>query len=313
MEKVDVSIVIISYNHEKYIKETIESVLRQKKNFSYEIIFADDNSQDKTREIIKEKTKKIKNVKYLFNKENKGNSYNTINAYKNCKGKYIVALEADDYWYSNIKLNKLYNFLQDNQEYIAVSNKRFTIDKLGNKLTSYPMGVKKDTDITIEEFIHGKTFSAIETMFHNVFKEKKIDNKLINIILKDRMIVDLPMCIYLLNNGKVRIINEDFSVYRTATAGNNSNYNSTINLMKIAKDHIKIINRLAKYYNYNFSYLYARHLLEAKIGLIMERDLKEYKAIKRLIPKNNHLLNIKMFIFFPLFLKNYINKVIKCG
>ena len=313
MKNVDVSIVVVSYNHEKYIKEAITSVLKQKVNFNYEIIFADDNSQDKTKEIIKRETKKLKNVIYLFSDTNRGNTFNSINAYKHAQGKYIVALEADDYWYSEEKLQTQYDFLESNPEYIAVSNKRFTINSNGNKLTSYPLGINKDTDITLKDFLHGKTFSGIESMFHNIFKENKIDKKYIDLIQKDRMIVDLPLCIFLLSNGSVRILNKDYSVYRTATAGNNNNYNSSLKLMKIARDQIIIINRLEEYYQYDFSYLYASHLLEAKIGLVLEKNLNEYREIKKLIPKNNHVLNFKMLTFFPLFFRNFINKVIKHG
>ena len=49
---VDVSICIMTYNHERYIVQCIESVLAQKKNFSYEIIVSDDASSDRTVDII---------------------------------------------------------------------------------------------------------------------------------------------------------------------------------------------------------------------------------------------------------------------
>lgn len=312
MKKIDLSIIIVSYNHEKYIEKAIDSVLSQKVNFSYELIFADDCSTDRTQEIIIKKSKKIKNKKIIFNKSNVGNTHNVINAYKESKGKYITCLEADDYWYDNNKLQTQYDFLENNSDYIAVSNKRFTIDKKGNKLLSYPLNLKKDTDISLNDFLNGKSFCYIETMFRNIFIDNVISEKFIELVLKDRMIGDLPLCIYLCDIGKVRVLANDFSVYRTITSGNNTNYNSKLNLLKVSKNHILILNRLSEYYNYNFSNLYAKHLLEAKIGSYLSKNHNEYKKIKRLIPQNNKHLKLKMIKFFPLFIRNAFIKI-KCG
>lgn len=309
MNKIDVSVVVVSYNQEMYIKKAIESVLMQKVDFNYEIIFADDCSSDNTTKIILDTTKKCKNVTYLFSKKNHGNTYNSINAYKRCCGKYIVALEGDDYWISENKLQMQYDFLEKNKNYIAVSNKRVTLNKSGKKLASYPLGIDIDIDISLKDFLHGKTFNGIETMFRNVFKSKEIDKDFINIILSDRMIIDLPLCVFLLQKGRVRIIAKDFSVYRTSSLGNNNNYNSKLDFYVIAKNHINILNRLQKYYNFDFSYMYAQRLLEAKVGLLTNRNYKKYKDVVKLIPKNNRFLNIKMISFFPLFFRNFINKI----
>lgn len=307
-KRIDVSIIVVSYNHEKYIKDAIESVLKQKVNFNYEIIFADDCSKDNTQELIKKYTKNINNILYLFSKTNKGNTKNVLNAYQHAKGKYITCLEADDYWYSDIKLQTQYDFLENNKEYIAVSNKRFTVNKNGEKILSYPLNIKKDRDITLKNFLHGNYFSGVEAMFCNIFQDN-IDKKFLKLFAADRMIGDLPLCIYLCSHGKVRVLAKDFSVYRTNTSGNTESYNSKLKLLKIAKDHVLILNRLSGYYSYDFSYLYASHLLEAKIGKILEKNKKEYKEIKELIPPNNKFLYLKMIPFLDLFLKNTINKI----
>ena len=52
-EEVQVSICLLTYNHEKYIKEALDSILNQKRNFKYEIIVRDDASNDDTTNIIK--------------------------------------------------------------------------------------------------------------------------------------------------------------------------------------------------------------------------------------------------------------------
>ena len=144
MSKIDVSIVLVSYNHEQYIRDAIESILMQDVDFEYEIVFADDASTDNTTKIIKEYDKKIKNKQYLFSKDNHGNTYNTWNALINCKGDYFIVLEGDDYWIWKEKIKTQYQFLKDNPSYIGVSDKRCEVNKKGKIITIVGCGGDRD-------------------------------------------------------------------------------------------------------------------------------------------------------------------------
>lgn len=109
---------MVTYNHEKYIKEAIESVLIQKTNFDYEIVIGEDCSVDKTREIVMEYVRKYPDrIKVILNKKNLGMIHNFINTLKNCKGKYIAMLEGDDYWIDPYKLQKQVDFLESHPDY----------------------------------------------------------------------------------------------------------------------------------------------------------------------------------------------------
>ena len=77
--KIKLSVIIISYNQEKYISEAIESVINQKTNFKYEILVSDDCSKDKTQEIIEKYEKKYPNlVKNIKHKKNLGGTGNLL-------------------------------------------------------------------------------------------------------------------------------------------------------------------------------------------------------------------------------------------
>jgi glycosyltransferase involved in cell wall biosynthesis len=115
-----VSICMITYNHEKYLKEAIDGVLNQKTNFDFEIVIANDNSTDATVLIIEDYIKsnpKGHKIKFLNNKVNIGMMPNFINAIKNCTGKYIALCEGDDYWTDENKLQKQVDFLEKNKNY----------------------------------------------------------------------------------------------------------------------------------------------------------------------------------------------------
>lgn len=119
MEDVLLSVFMITYNHEKFIRRSLESVMVQKVNFKFEVIIGEDNSTDNTRSIIKEFEAKYPGIiKPIYHEVNVGG---VRNAYEFCfpqlTGKYIACLEGDDYWTDPNKLQKQVDFLENNPDY----------------------------------------------------------------------------------------------------------------------------------------------------------------------------------------------------
>ncbi len=115
-----VSIWMITYNHENYIGEAIDSILMQETDFEYEIVIGEDCSTDGTREILLEyKKKHPKKFKLLLHENNLGIVENMLTTFKACTGKYVAMLEGDDYWNDPTKLQKQVDFLKKNSEYIV--------------------------------------------------------------------------------------------------------------------------------------------------------------------------------------------------
>jgi len=107
MNEIMVSVILIVYNHEKYLVQAIESILVQEVDFEYEIIVAEDMSTDSSRLIIDEYVKDYpKLFKPLYRQENVGATKNFYEACTAARGKYIAHLEGDDYWCDNRKLQK---------------------------------------------------------------------------------------------------------------------------------------------------------------------------------------------------------------
>ena len=114
----DISIAMLAFNHEKFIGEAIESVLMQRTSYTYKIIIAEDFSTDKTREIILEYQKKYPDkIKLILQDKNVGAGQNNVDLLLNLEGKYIAALEGDDYWTDPLKLQKQVDFLEANPDY----------------------------------------------------------------------------------------------------------------------------------------------------------------------------------------------------
>lgn len=91
------SVCVVSYNHEKYIKECMDSILAQKIDFEAEILVGNDCSTDRTAEILdKEYGNKIT---VINRKENMGLCANMRDLFLRAKGKYIFFFSGDDFLY----------------------------------------------------------------------------------------------------------------------------------------------------------------------------------------------------------------------
>ena len=109
-----VSVVIPAYNAEKFIAETIQSVLNQTFQ-DFEVIVVNDGSQDKTPEIVQEFCNQDQRVQ-LINKANSGVSDTRNLGMSLAKGEYIALLDADDLWMPTY-LEKKVHFLDNHSNY----------------------------------------------------------------------------------------------------------------------------------------------------------------------------------------------------
>jgi len=116
-----VTVIIPTYNHEKYIEQCVDSVLMQKTNFQFDILIANDCSTDKTSAILK-KYESIKNVKIINEEKNIGSVLSRFNdLLSHCRTKYFTFLDGDDYYLVDNKLQLQIDFLEKNNDYVLHS------------------------------------------------------------------------------------------------------------------------------------------------------------------------------------------------
>ncbi|MDO4585845.1 MAG: glycosyltransferase [Planctomycetia bacterium] len=119
-----VSVDMLAYNHEKYIRQAIEGVVNQETDFPFELVIGEDCSTDKTREIIFEYQKKYPHlIRVLISEKNltQNGSSNGIRTLLSCRGKYIAHCEGDDYWTDMKKLQKQVEFIERHSKMGLVS------------------------------------------------------------------------------------------------------------------------------------------------------------------------------------------------
>ncbi|MDD3876983.1 MAG: glycosyltransferase [Bacteroidales bacterium] len=115
---IKVSVIVITHNHENFISKTLDSILSQQTNFSFEIIVHDDASTDQTQEILKDYAERYnEKFKLFLSKTNEGPFESAKSAFQKTSGYYLTWLDGDDYWIYDQKLQKQVDFLDLNPSY----------------------------------------------------------------------------------------------------------------------------------------------------------------------------------------------------
>ncbi len=118
--KPKVSVLVITYNHERYIKAALEGVFAQETTFPIEVVISDDASTDGTRSIVGEFAARYPDqVRLSFREKNcgDGGNENFLLGLEMCRGEYIATLDGDDYWTDIGKLQRQADLLDARSDY----------------------------------------------------------------------------------------------------------------------------------------------------------------------------------------------------
>lgn len=109
------SVLTMSYQHERFIEECIESVAMQKCDFPIQHIIVDDCSRDSTRKLIEQKAAKYPHIVPVFLPRKK-KGLNIESLFKRCQSEYVALCDGDDYFTDPYKLQKQVDFLGKNKD-----------------------------------------------------------------------------------------------------------------------------------------------------------------------------------------------------
>jgi glycosyltransferase involved in cell wall biosynthesis len=176
-----ISVVMTSYNHERFISEAIESVLNQ--TFpNFELIIVDDSSTDRSKEIIKQCQQKDSRVKTIFHPSNKGISTTINDGFSAARGRFVAYTNSDDLWTPE-KLEKQICILQQNPDLIVWSDASI-IDANGNEtgqlFTQMQKAIQRQkSGFILRELIRSNFICGQSTIFETkITRQIKFDQRL---------------------------------------------------------------------------------------------------------------------------------------
>lgn len=259
-----VSVLMITYNHENYIRQAIEGILMQQSTFDFELVIANDNSPDNSHSII---TDIINNhplggiIKYIDRSINVGMQKNFLDAYSNCVGKYIALCEGDDYWTDPLKLQKQVDFLETNLDYVVCFHDCSVVDENSKiKIKSYLTNFK--LDYNENDLKKGGWLPTLTRCFRNVLDKYPDEFKNVNC-------GDLFLTSYLGFYGKAKFMDFNGANYREHIGGVWSGTNEKNRNRKMIQDFYTLYsfyenlsdNEISQFYKKN---VYKSFMLDIK-------------------------------------------------
>lgn len=169
-----VSVHMITYNHEPYIRQAIEGVMMQQTDFELELIIGEDCSQDKTREICFEYQKKYPDkIRVLWWHENVSKlGGNSRRVFARCRGEFIAFCEGDDYWIDPLKLQKQVDLIRKTNAVMCVANSEWHYSNGEVRPSIYKSGNQiLQLEDVLKHYFHTTTYLINRSVFKKCQKK----------------------------------------------------------------------------------------------------------------------------------------------
>lgn len=258
-DNIMISVCMPTYNHEKYIKQAVDSVLCQKTNFRFELIVGDDASLDRTAQILYDNYSDNMCVKLVLRK----NNLRLKNAYllrKRAKGKYIMMYDGDDYLHGDNVLQYLFDCLESHPDYAGVAARRIAESERTGSRRNIIGKDACDCKITIDDFMQGRNFDLCATLYRNFYSDNRYEYR--NYLMSS-FAGDLATISYIMLHGPVYQTDKIIGVYRTDRVKGAYSYNSIRSAKQISFEYIEFSKKLEKvlprisYDEWKYKYAYA--------------------------------------------------------
>lgn len=246
-----VSIICLTYNEEKYVRDCLDGFVMQKTSFPFDVYIYDDASTDATQSIILEYVERFPDIfKPTFYEENqysKGERFIGLReGFNTANGKFIAYCEGDDYWTDPFKLQKQVDFLETNPEYSVCAHETV---------------IRNDTDPKEDGtlFTHTKVnlfldrttrnrYSLSDTLTGNIFHISSMVFRKMHFDwpewIKEITALDMVIFMMLACNGDIYLMRDQMSVYRHNSTSITSTQNMFASQIAFNDASISILDKM---------------------------------------------------------------------
>ena len=240
--KMKLSVFVVTYNQEQYLRQCLDSIVMQKVNFDYGVIIGDDCSTDGTGAIcdefadrVKSQKSRVKSIEVYHHSKNMGLLKNWEFVMNKCQGEYIALIEGDDYWIDEHKLQRQVDWLDTHPEYTLT----FTRAEIQYE-NGAEVGAEKDLphleerEYSVEEICRDFRVLSSSTVIRNVLQPVHYSDQL--------LYADTYTFIELCKRGKAYCLGVPTVKYRIHQQ--NLSYNGDWDFYVHSYNQCKLFNRL---------------------------------------------------------------------
>lgn len=226
-----VSVIVITYNQEKYIEKCLNSILLQKFDGTIEVLVGDDASTDSTSTIVKKYSELYPSIiKPVIRKQNVGATKNILDLIGRANGKYLAFCEGDDYWVSSEKLELQTKFMSTREDIVGCVHNVLVLDENERALITQNVSWISSDAINILD-----SFDGILLPGHlSTLLVRKIDFtkfRYLDVLFVDRNLSDRMLFLLFATIGDIVRLSETLSVYRYMRSLASGNVTATINFI----------------------------------------------------------------------------------
>jgi glycosyltransferase involved in cell wall biosynthesis len=239
-----VAVLVSTYNHERFIEESVRSVVTQKTDFDYRVIIMDDCSTDQTRKIVVRLRDEFpEKIELILADKNRNDNSLWREVIHDTSSPYVAIIHGDDYWTSSDKLQKQADYMDAHPEIAIIFHNATTIYEDG----SVPAELFNPTDqklvSTLDDLWKGNFIAGCAPMIRKAaigyIPEWFIELKW----------GDWPLYILAARHGTIGYVNDVMGVYRVHRAGLWSGRNETQQIEGVIQFYEAMNRNLEYHYN----------------------------------------------------------------
>ena len=272
--EVVLSVMVITYNHEQYIRAALDSIVAQQTTFAMEVVIGEDCSTDGTRAILREyQARHPSLIRLLLHEQNLGVSHNWETTVQACRGKYIALLEGDDYWTSPHKLQQQVDFLEAHPDFSLCCHRTRVAYEAGLPARTSPLvAAHAKTELTLADITREWAIATASVVFRGEHLPELPG------WVHHSVVVDLPAFALLASRGRVGYLPEEMAVYRVNAGGVTNTNRQEEFLLGLAHMHKCLDQELGFAYHHNLALKLANNY--ASLAGLMNNQ-GNYKAARR--------------------------------
>lgn len=268
-KKTIISIMMLTYNHARYISQAIESVLSQDCQYAFELIICDDASTDGTQDIARRYAEKDSRVVLSLQPTNTRFGKNFVDGCARIRGTYVAFCEGDDYWTDPRKLQKQVSFLEEHPDFSISAHRVQMLIMDRGQPSSQKQFIYKDCSAD-EQRIRDGIFYADEAIANYYFQTGSLVlrwrfTKGLPDWFRKRMMFDHFMFMLHAVEGKIKYFDEAMSVWRRHGGGYTwlQTQDKGLFFQKEGDDWIRMYKNMDAFFSYRFTWQIRERILLA--------------------------------------------------